>query len=138
MASSGSPAADAVLVVHGLFVVFVVAGLVLILAGGALGWRWVRSPPFRVAHLVAIAVVAVQAWVGATCPLTTLENDLRRGAGGRGYEGGFIAHWVERLLYHDAPAWVFTACYTAFAAAVVAAWVLVRPRPLRPARGPRR
>ena len=125
---TSAAAADIVLVVHALVVVFVVAGLVLILVGGARGWRWVRSPLFRVAHLVAIAVVATQAWLGLTCPLTVLENDLRRGAGESAYDGGFVSHWIGRLLYHDAPAWVFTASYTAFAAAVVAAWVLVRPR----------
>ena len=47
--------ADLVLLVHFLFVLFVVLGLMLILVGGAFGWRWVRDQAFRVAHLLAFA-----------------------------------------------------------------------------------
>jgi len=120
-------AADAVLLLHALFVVFVVLGLVLILAGGALGWRWVRRRGFRLAHLAAIGVVVLQSWLGAICPLTTLEMALRDRAGQSTYPGSFIAHWVESALYYDAPAWVFVACYTVFGALVFGAWFWVRP-----------
>lgn len=124
--------ADLVLTLHVGFVVFVVVGLVLILAGGALGWRWVRGRRFRLAHLAAIGIVVAQAWLGVLCPLTTLEMALRRRAGDAAYAGSFIAHWLEELLYFDAPAWVFTLCYTAFGLLVVASWLWVRPRaPLR-------
>lgn len=121
-------AADALLFSHVLFVAFVVFGLVLILAGKLADWTWVRNPWFRIAHLVAIGIVAVQSWIGVICPLTTWEMALRARAGDATYPGSFIAHWLEAILYYQAPAWVFTACYTAFAAAVVASWVLVRPR----------
>jgi hypothetical protein len=121
-------AADAVLLMHALFVVFVVSGLILILVGGALGWAWVRLRWFRMAHLAAIGVVVVQSWLGAICPLTTLEMALRTRAGESGYPGSFIAHWVEAALYFQAPPWVFVVCYTAFGALVVAAWFWVRPR----------
>ncbi|HXD05894.1 MAG TPA: DUF2784 family protein, partial [Burkholderiaceae bacterium] len=73
--------ADAVLVLHSCIVVFVVGGLVLVLAGNALHWRWVNALWFRLAHLAAIAVVAVQSWLGEVCPLTTLESWLRVQAG---------------------------------------------------------
>lgn len=121
-------AADAVLILHALFVLFVVAGLVLILAGKPLGWNWVRHFGFRTAHLAAIAVVALQAWLGAICPLTSWEMSLRAKAGDATYPGAFIAYWVERLLYYRAPDWVFVALYTAFGALVVASWFWVRPR----------
>jgi hypothetical protein len=121
-------AADAVLLMHALFVVFVVSGLILILVGGALGWSWVRLRWFRLAHLAAIGVVVVQSWLGAICPLTTLEMELRTRAGESSYPGSFIAHWVEAVLYYQAPPWVFVLCYTAFGALVVAAWFRVRPR----------
>lgn len=121
-------AADAVLLMHALFVVFVVSGLILILVGGALGWAWVRLRWFRMAHLAAIGVVVVQSWLGAICPLTTFEMALRTRAGESGYPGSFIAHWVEAALYFQAPPWVFVVCYTAFGALVVAAWFWVRPR----------
>jgi hypothetical protein len=120
-------AADAVLLLHALFVVFVIAGLLLILAGKVLAWSWVRNWWFRVTHLVAIAVVVLQAWSGVICPLTTLEMALRREAGDATYAGTFISHWLESILYYQAPAWVFAACYTAFAALVVLSWFWVRP-----------
>ena len=124
-------AADAILLVHALFVAFVVIGLVLILVGGARAWIWVRHPWFRLAHLAAIAIVVVQAWLGAVCPLTTWEMALRSRAGDATYTGAFVAHWLETLLYYRAPAWVFVAGYTLFGAVVVASWFWVRPRPLR-------
>ena len=123
-------AADLVLYLHVGFVVFVVAGLLLIVSGHIAGWRWVRNGWFRLAHLAAIAVVVLQAWLGVLCPLTSLETWLRDKAGDAGYPGAFIAHWVEQLLYYDAPAWVFTLCYTIFGLLVLACWIWVRPRPL--------
>ena len=121
-------AADAVMLLHALFVVFVVSGLVLILAGGAFGWAWVRLRWFRITHLAAIGVVVVQSWLGVICPLTTFEMALRTRAGESGYAGSFIAHWVETFLYYQAPPWVFVVCYTAFGALVIASWFWVRPR----------
>lgn len=120
-------AADAVLLLHVLFVVFVVIGLLLILAGKLMSWGWVRNWWFRVIHLAAIGIVVLQSWLGVICPLTTLEMFLRGKAGDTTYAGSFVAHWLESILYYQAPAWVFAACYTAFAAVVVLSWVWVRP-----------
>ena len=69
--------ADIVLIVHFLFVAFVVGGLALIWIGAALGWAWVRNLWFRVAHLAAIVFVAGEALVGVWCPLTVWEDTLR-------------------------------------------------------------
>jgi multisubunit Na+/H+ antiporter MnhB subunit len=121
--------ADLVLAAHAAFVAFVVFGLVLILMGKALRWPWVRNRAFRIAHLTAIVVVALQAWLGVVCPLTTLEVSFRRRAGALGYEGTFISHWLESLLYYDLPNWVFVACYTTFATLVAASWFVVPPVP---------
>lgn len=123
-------AADITLLLHASFVAFVVIGLILIFAGKAFAWSWVRNPWFRWAHLAAITVVVLQAWFGVICPLTTLEMALRSRAGATTYPGAFIAHWLEAILYYDAPQWVFAACYTAFAALVVASWFWVRPHPI--------
>ena len=121
-------AADAVLLLHALFVAFVVIGLVLILAGKFLGWAWVRNIWFRIAHIAAIGVVVAQSWAGVICPLTTLEMWLRHQAGDAVYAGTFISHWLESILYYQAPPWVFAVCYTAFAAVVVLSWFWVRPQ----------
>ena len=124
-------AADAVLLLHVLFVAFVIVGLVLILAGKACRWAWVRNPWFRLAHLLAIGVVVVQSWFGAICPLTTLEMTFRYRAGDTVYPGSFVAHWLEAILYYRAPAWIFAVCYTLFGAVVAGSWFWVSPRRFR-------
>ena len=106
---------------------YVVLGLVFIFAGKALQWSWVRNWWFRVSHLAAIGIVVLQSWLGIICPLTTLEMELRRQAGDASYTGAFIAHWLEAILYYQAPAWVFAMCYTVFGAVVVLSWFWVRP-----------
>lgn len=121
-------AADLILFAHALFVAFVVLGLACVLVGRLRSWSWVRNPWFRSAHLAAIAVVVLQAWLGATCPLTAWEIALREKAGEAVYSGSFVAHWVESILYYRAPEWVFVLCYTLFGALVVTSWFLVRPR----------
>ena len=121
-------AADAMLLLHVLFVVFVIAGLTLIFVGKTLEWSWVRNRGFRWAHLATVAVVVLQSWFGAICPLTTVEMALRSRAGDATYTGSFISHWLEIILYYQAPAWVFALCYTAFGVLVVASWFWVRPK----------
>jgi len=122
-------AADALLLLHVIFVAFVVFSLVFIIIGKPLHWSWVRNPWFRTAHLSAIALVVVQSWSGIICPLTTWEMALRAKAGAVVYADSFIAHWLEKVLFYEAPMWVFIVCYTAFGTAVLASWYFVRPRP---------
>jgi hypothetical protein len=114
--------ADAVLALHVALVVFVVGGLVAVVAGNLAGWHWVNRPGFRLAHAAAIAVVVAEAWFGLACPLTTLEMGLRQRAGASTYAGGFVEHWLQWLLYYDAPAWVFVTLYTVFGLLVAATW----------------
>ena len=123
--------ADVILLGHVLFVIFVVFGLVLIFIGRVFAWSWVRNPWFRLIHLGAIAVVVVQSWLHIICPLTMIEIDLRVRAGDTVYSGSFISHWLETILYYQAPSWVFVVTYTVFGAIVVAAWFWVRPRRFR-------
>jgi hypothetical protein len=120
-------AADILLVIHLLFVVFVVIGLLLIFIGKVRKWKWVHSAWFRTIHLVSIGIVVVQSWLGLICPLTIWEMGLREHAGGAVYAGSFISHWLSTLLYYQAPEWFFTIVYTAFGAIVVLSWVWVRP-----------
>ena len=123
-------AADLVLMLHAAIVAFIVLGLALILLGAWRGWSWVRNPWFRAAHLAAMVVVALQAWFGQLCPLTTLEMWLRERGGDTVYANSFIAHWLGSLLYVDAPLWVFTWIYSGFVALIALAWWWVRPRSL--------
>jgi nitrate reductase gamma subunit len=81
--------ADLVLVVHLAFVLFVVLGGLL-----ALRWPWVSS-----VHIPAAVWGVLIEYSGWICPLTPLENSLRRSGGEAGYSGGFIEHYIQPLLY---------------------------------------
>jgi Protein of Unknown function (DUF2784) len=122
--------ADAILVLHALIVLFNVGALPVIWVGRFRGWRFVRDFSFRVIHLLLIAFVAGECVLGVVCPLTTWENDLRVQAGfGARYEGGFVAHWLHRMIFYDLPWGVFAVGYGLFFALVAFTWVWVRPRP---------
>ena len=119
--------ADLVVSIHALFVLFVVAGQVLILTGWIISWRWTRNSFFRVAHLAAIGFVVAESWFGMVCPLTTLEYELRNSAGQTTHEMSFIGYWLDSLLFYTAPEWVFTLVYTLFALLVVTTLVFYPP-----------
>ena len=114
--------ADVVLVVHFGIVAFVVGGLALVLVGNALRWHWVNRRGFRLTHLLAIAFVVAESWLGMTCPLTALEAWLRTQGGGHGVADSFVGYWVQRWLYYAAPAWVFTLAYSVFGVLVALTW----------------
>ncbi len=81
--------ADLVLLFHASFIVFVVLGALLAI-------RW---PRIIWAHVPACVWAAVLEFFGLVCPLTPLENMLRRAGGGAGYRGGFIEHHLVPLVY---------------------------------------
>ena len=116
--------ADLILVVHFAFVVFVVAALPLVWAGAALGWRWVRNRPFRIAHLAAILFVSAEAAAGVWCPLTLWEDALRGATG----ERSFVARWIHAALFYDLPPWMFTLAYFAYALLVALTWWRIPPQ----------
>lgn len=115
--------ADAILVVHVLFVAFVVGGLGFIWVGAWLRWGAVRNFRFRITHLAAIVFVAIEAIIGIACPLTVWEDALR----GNGSDVGFIARWLRDLLYYDFPPQGFIVAYVAFALLVLATFFLIPP-----------
>ncbi len=126
--------ANAVLLLHFGVVIFVVLGLPAILIGNWRGWAWANNLWWRFAHLLAIAVVVVQAWLGQYCGLTVLESSLREQAGQDGYERSFVEYWVQRLLYYEGPLWAFSLVYTVFGALVAWAWWHYPPRVRRASR----
>lgn len=116
--------ADLVGLLHGLFVLFVVGGQILILIGWLSGWAWTRARLFRLAHMAAIGFVVLESWLGLACPLTVLEAGLRRSAA----DVTFIGYWLDRLLYYQAPTWVFTTLYSLFGCLVVLTFFFYPPR----------
>lgn len=107
--------ADATVALHAAFIVFVVVG-------GFLVWRDAR---WALLHLPAVAWVAWLEFTGAICPLTPLENVLRARAGGEGYAGGFIDHYLVPVIY---PAGLTPGIQVALGAALVVgnAWLYWR------------
>ncbi|WP_427311822.1 DUF2784 domain-containing protein [Cupriavidus sp. H39] len=81
--------ADLVVIAHGLFILFVVAG-------GLLALRW---PRVAWLHLPAAAWGVLIEWAGWICPLTPLENALRHAAGEARYSGGFVERYLLPLIY---------------------------------------
>lgn len=83
--------ADVVLIVHFAFIVFATAG-------GFLLFRWRRVVWL---HLPAVLWGVYIEITGDICPLTPLENGLRRLGGEAGYRGGFIDHYIGSVVYPD-------------------------------------
>jgi hypothetical protein len=81
--------ADAVLVLHLAFIVFVVLGGLLVLRWPKLAW----------VHVPVALWGALIEFTGGICPLTPLENSLRRRGGEAGYQGGFIEHYITPIIY---------------------------------------
>ena len=115
------------LILHVGIVLFIIGGLVLTLAGGMRKWRWVRNFWFRALHLAGIGYIALEAWLGIVCPLTTLEQWLRRQAGQAAYGGDFVAHWLRKFMFYEAQPWVFVLAYSSFGLLVLLSWFAFSP-----------
>jgi hypothetical protein len=83
--------ADAVVLVHLAFILFVAAGGLLVL-------RWPRLAWVHVPAVVWGALIELAGWI---CPLTPLENRLRAAAGEAAYAGGFIDRYIMPIVYPD-------------------------------------
>jgi hypothetical protein len=81
--------ADGVMVVHFAFIIFVAIGALL-------AWRW---PALVWVHLPALVWGIATVTIGFPCPLTAIEKGSRRLAGSEGYEGGFVDHYLEDVIY---------------------------------------
>lgn len=107
--------ADIVLIIHFLYVLFVVIGLFLIWVGIYMRWKWVKNFWFRIIHLASMVFVVIISIFGIPCPLTILERNLRLFGGKDFYVQSFVQHWVHKVLFYSAPDEVFTAIYIVFA-----------------------
>ena len=107
--------ADAVMVAHLGFILFIIIGGLL-----AVRWPWLAW-----AHVPALAWAAGTVTIGFTCPLTSLELGLRRLAGEQGYDGGYVDHYLEDVIYPER----YTTVLRALAAVgVVASYVTLYRR----------
>lgn len=106
------------MVAHFLLAAFVVSGLLVIPIGYKIGWTWVRNRRLGVSQASLIGFITAETIVGLTCPLTTLEHNLRGDSPVR----SFVGHWVERVLYWDLPHEIFINLYFLCFAWVVFLW----------------
>jgi hypothetical protein len=121
--------ADLVVVIHLLYVLFAAGGLIGILLGAGFKWGWVRNRRFRIIHLVAVGLVALEAASGIVCPLTAWEYNLRRMAGETvDKDLSFVARLIHSAIFYDFPGWVFTVIHILFGLLVVITFVLLPPR----------
>ncbi len=120
--------ADVILVIHFLFILFVIGSLPLIWLGAWLEWEFVRNPWFRFTHLAAILFVVGESLLGTVCPLTLLEDSLRHTA----TVGSFIQRWLHRIVFYDVSEWILTTIYVLFALLVAITFRLLPPRHRRP------
>jgi hypothetical protein len=81
--------ANVVVIVHALFIVFIVFG-------GFLAWRWRWVAVRHIPAAIWGVLIEYRGWV---CPLTPLENALRVKAGQAGYSGGFVEHYLLPAIY---------------------------------------
>lgn len=121
--------ADALLLAHFAFVLFVVGSVPLIWIGAWAGWRWIRNRAYRLTHLAAILFVTAESVLGMMCPLTVWEDMLR----GVHENRSFVARWLHTLMFFDLPERVFLVAYAAFALLVAVTYWRIPPR-----RNPRR
>ena len=111
--------ADAVVLLHLGFIVFVIAG-------GVLVWRWPRTAWLHLPAATWGALIEFRGWI---CPLTPLENQLRRLAGETGYGAGFIEHYIVPIVYPSGltpRTQLFLGCAVLAANATVYGWLVTR------------
>ena len=116
--------ADLILIVHFLYVLFVVGSLPVIWIGAWLKLKFVANPWFRYLHLAAILFVVAESLLGAACPLTVWENNLRQMES----DVSFIQHWLHRIIFYQVSEAVLTAIYIAFATLVAMTFKWIPPR----------
>ena len=121
--------ADLMVAVHLSFILFVIGGEAAIVVGAMRRWTWIRNLGFRLAHVLAIVVVAIESLTGVICPLTTWEWELR-GRAGQAVEDdiSFVGRLIRDVLYYELSPWVFTTAYVAFALLVIVTFVVAPPR----------
>ena len=115
---------DDVAVVHVGFVLFVLGGFVLIIAGELLRWRWTDNRWLRVPHVSAVAFTLARVWLGITCPLWILEDWVR----GDARRVDRVAQWCHRICFRGMPQLRFQIGLTVFAVLVFALIILALKR----------
>lgn len=119
--------ADFVLIVHFLYILFVVGSLPVIWLGAWFKLTFVSNCWFRYLHLAAILLVVVESLIGVVCPLTVWENTLRQIE----TDTSFIQRWLHQIIFYDVSESMLTVIYVLFAGLVVMTFKWVPPNPCK-------
>ena len=116
--------ADIVLILHFFIVIFITVGFFLIPIGYYYDWNWIKSLKLRLFHCGLMFLVTFETLVGITCPLTSIENNLR----GMSNSKSFISFWIEKIIYWDFPTKFFIFLYFIFLGWTLLMWKIYPPK----------
>lgn len=121
-------AANGILLMHFIFVAFVVLGFVFIWIGHIVKWKFARNTKFRICHVLAMGIVLCESLVGMICPLTEWENALRvKGGEGQIYETSFLREWIYKIMFFDFSERMFMVIYVLFFALILLTFWMIPP-----------
>ncbi len=100
-----------VLYFHLVIILFIIFGFIAVPLGAKFKKKFIYEFWWRLTHLAAMVVVAVQAMLGKACFLTYIQSDLLESAGKKGYTVPFIQTYIDRIIYHNFPIWMFSIVY---------------------------
>ena len=116
--------ADIVLILHFFIVIFITIGFVLIPIGYFNNWAWIKSYKLRLVHCSLMFLVTLETLLGITCPLTSIENNLRAISSNK----SFISFWIEKIIYWDFPTIFFIFLYFIFLGWTLLMWKIYPPK----------
>ncbi len=119
--------ANLILIFHFMYVLFIVAGLLIIYLGYLMKWKFIKNPIFRWMHLSAMGIVIIELLFGIFCPLTEWEAELRGAQTISSYSSGFVPYWVHRLLFYNWSAWIFSLVYISIFILIIVAMLIIPP-----------
>ena len=123
-------AADLVLAMHFCIVLFVIFGLVALPIGFLKNYSWTRNAKLRLAHMSVMGFITLESVLGLACPLTIIENTLRKIE----YQQSFVAYWISRFVYWDLPTYFFVILYFSCLLWSLVFWKLHPPQSLNRSR----
>ena len=116
--------ADIVLIFHFCIVIFITFGFFLIPIGYKFGWVWVTNLKLRILHCVMMMFVTLETLLGITCPLTSIENNLR----GVYESTSFVSYWIKKIIYWESSTQFFIILYVVFLVWTFLMWKFFPPR----------
>ena len=115
--------ANIVLIFHFCVVIFITFGFFLIPIGYKFGWGWITNLKLRIFHCGMMMFVTLETLFGITCPLTSMENNLR----GINESTPFISYWIMHIMYWDFPTQFFIILYCIVLVWTFLMWKLFPP-----------